>query len=259
MFHKPLLFSVLFFSVLSVFDISGVLQAGTYEGPFIVRIIDAQNKEPVVGALITFSGQKGKTISGSSDEMGWVQIDRFPFTEEDDQEGRIGFTVSAEGYSQLIDKSPVYQKRLMMSRKNLAQESIRIVLSWGKYPRDLDGHLYFDDHHVYWNAKNKHWSAYQDVDHRWSFGPETITINRVLDATRYTYIVHDYSNRHIQGTSLAESDARVQIYKGKDSQLVNTFYISPDQPGNVWYVFEIGPTKKLNEINRVDFVDYNNW
>jgi hypothetical protein len=237
----------------------GKLNAGTYEGPFVVRIMDAQNKKPVSGAIISFSGDKGEKISGVSNEMGWVQISDFPFTEEDDKEGKIYFTVSADGYSQLKDRSPVYQKRLMMSKKNLAPESFRIVLSWGKYPKDLDGHLFFDQGHVYWNAPKDHWSASLDVDHRESFGPETITISEIIEGAHYTYVVHDYTNRYEQGTALSGSDARVHVYQGEESELIETFYITPNQPGNIWYVFGMGPERKIKAVNKVDQVDYNSW
>lgn len=235
------------------------LQAGTYEGPFVVRILDAQNKMPVEGAAITFSGAGGKTVTGFSDARGWVQIADFPFTEEDDAKGDITFSVSADGFGLLEDRSPVYQKRLMLSRKNLTPESYRIVLSWGHVPDDLDSHLFFNGKHIYWNAQDGTNNARQDVDHRERFGPETITIGQVKKGTRYRYVVQDYSNRYRNDHWLSASDARVQLYGGEDSGLIKTFYVPPNRKGNIWYVFEITKRGKIKEINKLGYIDYKSW
>jgi hypothetical protein len=81
----------------------------------------------------------------------------------------------------------------------LSAGEIRIVLTWGSTPTDLDSHLTGptlgeDRFHVYWlepGSVNTGPFAALDVDDITSFGPETITIYQRREGT-YRYTVHDY-------------------------------------------------------------------
>jgi hypothetical protein len=121
---------------------------------------------------------------------------------------------------------------------------IRIVLTWGSSPPDLDAHLTGPDtaggrFHVYWNNRlNPDVAPYAglDVDNTTDGGfPETITITR-LNAGNYRFSVHDYTDKDSASTTkLGASGATVVLY---DSTSVQTFYV-PSGTGNLWTVFEL--------------------
>ena len=124
---------------------------------------------------------------------------------------------------------------------------IRIVLTWGENPRDLDAHLTGPNadpsrFHVYYPSVSRGNTgaspfAKLDVDDTSSFGPETITITR-LNSGAYRYSVHDYTNRNVASTSaLGNSGAKVELYTPANAA-PTTFFV-PNQSGNLWTVFEL--------------------
>ena len=122
----------------------------------------------------------------------------------------------------------------------LDADQIRIVLTWGESPRDLDSHMTGELYdgtlfQTSFRSKRSHRgdSYYElDVDDTSSFGPETTTISKPIDGL-YTFSVFNYSYR--TGAPLAESNAMVRVYFGTQ-QLPFTFYV-PNEPGNAWDVF----------------------
>jgi len=123
----------------------------------------------------------------------------------------------------------------------LPENEVRIVLTWGETPPDLDSHLVkIKDgqiqYHVYYS--NMHPTDEADLDHddTTSFGPETITIHNLDTNATYKYYVHDYSNGgNHQDEQLANSQATVKVYWGDRTY---TYYV-PNGIGNAWKVFEI--------------------
>jgi hypothetical protein len=123
-----------------------------------------------------------------------------------------------------------------------SENEIRVVLSWGANPSDLDSHLYGPDgngsrFHIAYNAKGSLSSAPYaglDVDNTNSFGPETITVVRQHDGT-YRYAVHHYGG---SGT-ISQSGAVVQVYRG--STLLGRFEppAGASGSGDIWNVFEL--------------------
>jgi hypothetical protein len=117
----------------------------------------------------------------------------------------------------------------------LVQGQLRIVLTWGVDPADLDAHLFgplpgsTSRFHVYWGHLIESPYAQLDHDERSGFGPETITITQ-LTPGQYTYSVHHYSG----AGSIATSGALVRVFSG--SQLVAQF-TPPNQQGLTWNVF----------------------
>lgn len=87
-----------------------------------------------------------------------------------------------------------------------------IKLTWGAGPSDLDSHLTAPDGtHIYFSSKGTLVSdpyANLDVDDTSSYGPEVITIRKLMVGT-YTYSVHNYSG----GTnpSITSSPAHVEL------------------------------------------------
>jgi hypothetical protein len=130
----------------------------------------------------------------------------------------------------------------------------RFVLSWGSAPSDLDAHLTGPfpasaaRFHVYWDSPG---SATQspfaelDVDARFGFGPETITLTQQIPGV-YRFFVDNFSGE----SPLSASAARVDVYQG--NTLVQQFF-PPQQSGNFWTVFEINGSvlTPINVINSV--------
>jgi len=124
---------------------------------------------------------------------------------------------------------------------------IRIVLTWGSVPSDLDSHLTGPNadatrFHVYYGARGSTTAApfaALDIDDVSSFGPETITITQ-FNSGNYRYSVHDYSDRFSStSTALGTSGARVDVYT--PNGLPQSFFV-PNQPGTLWTVFEMTGT-----------------
>ena len=125
--------------------------------------------------------------------------------------------------------------------------SVKIRLTWGLDPRDLDSHLVGPSvlvpgttFHVYFSDKGSLTAApfaSLDVDDTSSFGPEVITINRMIPGT-YSYSVHHYSG---SGTILS-SAARVELTVNGSM----TVFVPPQPPagntlpsGTRWNVFNL--------------------
>jgi hypothetical protein len=135
---------------------------------------------------------------------------------------------------------------------------MRIVLTWGEEPHDLDSHLKTPEiegqrHHIYWDAKGDSAHApyvWLDIDDVSSFGPETITIYRPF-AGVYQYFVHNYSQFvDEEAPNLTASGGMVQIYDR--SGLRQTFRIPGEGDGLFWYVCDIDlEVNNIIEINRI--------
>lgn len=97
---------------------------------------------------------------------------------------------------------------LVLSSTNAA---ISIQLTWGASPSDVDSHLYLPDGtHVYFGEKGSLAQAPYanlDVDDTSSFGPEVITVTRLMVGT-YTYHAHNYTGTYAPG--LTGSPVRVE-------------------------------------------------
>ena len=128
----------------------------------------------------------------------------------------------------------------------LTGSDIRIVLTWGANPADLDSHLTgpisgTTRFHVYYPSSSRRYPvstsspaiAILDTDDRDGYGPETITLSQTIGGV-YRYSVHDYSNRSSSSsTALGSSGAQVRVYKG--ASLVATYNV-PNSGGTLWTV-----------------------
>lgn len=135
----------------------------------------------------------------------------------------------------------------------LSGSDMRIVLTWGASPSDLDSHLTgpisgsSSRFHVYFANKSAT-RVNLDVDDTESYGPETVTIGEFLPGI-YRYSVHDFSNlRSFDSTALSNSGAQVKVFQG--SSLVTTFNVPTGQVGTLWTVFEMdGATRTITPKN----------
>jgi hypothetical protein len=129
----------------------------------------------------------------------------------------------------------------------LNENEIRIILTWGLYPYDLDSHLTgpipesSDRFHVFFSDEYYYYVdelyANLDVDDVTSYGPETVTIYHQTNGL-YRYSVHDFTNRlSTYSLDLANSGAQVRLYRG--SELLHAFNVPANAEGTLWTVFEM--------------------
>ena len=134
-----------------------------------------------------------------------------------------------------------------------APDTIRISLTWGESPSDLDSHLVgptvegTDQFHVWYSNKNytynNLYAADLDHDDTSSYGPEITTIYRRTPG-EYYFLVHDYStgsNREVpDSTAMAASGAIVRLYYGdSDHKQQKEYHINPSTSGAYWTVFKL--------------------
>lgn len=176
-------------------------------------------------------------------------------TAKTDSSGRYSLTLPLGNYTILASKSGFISANINIVVKDgttadqngsispvISGDSFRIVLTWGENPRDLDSHIRGslsngNPFHVYFGSKSASDNGVTicalDVDDRYSYGPETITLTTNTEHPYY-YYVHRYAG----SGSLATSEAQVKVYQGES--LLATFNVPTDQNnGDYWNVFAI--------------------
>lgn len=147
-------------------------------------------------------------------------------------------------------------------------ELIRVVLTWGEVPEDLDSHMTgpvgngAGRFHIYFANKNAYYYdeddnetpvADLDVDDTSSYGPETVTLRQTSTDDTYSYYVHDYTNRSADDSdALSLSGAQVTVYKG--STVLRTFNVPAGRGGTLWHVFDYNA--RTNTITPVNTMEY---
>lgn len=133
----------------------------------------------------------------------------------------------------------------------LISGELRLVLTWGQDPRDLDSHLWLPPetpyHIAYFRGGSEEACPFArlDIDDTSSFGPETITMAQRFAGT-YLYAVHRFSGI---GT-LSGSGAQVQAFDS--TGLLATFTAPATGAGDWWQVLTIdGTTGAITEINQI--------
>lgn len=215
------------------------------------EIVNAVNKEPVPNAQVRVVG---KNLSASTNDDGWFRLEGAPPGEVPIEVSAPGFT--AERFNWELAPGSERAIRVVLS-PGLEEGQVRIVLTWGEKPADLDAHLKGplpdgDQFHIYFHQKGDLKSkefVRLDVDDRDGEGPETITVLGVLPGT-YHYFVHDYSSRdNAQSSALARSGAEVKVYQGGQTY---RFQAGHDRVGNVWNVCSIEVTPDGAVVNKID-------
>ena len=132
---------------------------------------------------------------------------------------------------------------------------MRIELTWGEIPYDLDAHLWdVNNNHLYypysptWGGTSPISGAWLDRDDMSSYGPENIRIeyfNQSGTYDSYLYAVYNYSN--------TQSSATVTVKVFLEGNTVpHEVYTKAGFDGSVhwWKVFEIDPeTEAITDIN----------
>jgi len=119
-------------------------------------------------------------------------------------------------------------------------DAISIKLTWGAKPVDVDSHLFAPDGtEIYYGSKGSLGTdpfANLDVDDTTGFGPEVVTIRKLMVGT-YTYALKNYSGTYDPG--MTRSPVRVELNnKGTISVFGPT---AGEVPGstNWWTVFKL--------------------
>lgn len=222
----------------------------TGTGSVTGRITDAVSGNPVEGAMLRFRqgihNTEGSFVAETTSDMGgnYSMLDTL-------SSGQYTAEISHAGYITDYITVLILGGQLLGNQNGTISPEptpgeVRIVLSWGEFPRDLDSHLTgplgdnsVERFHVYFAAKGSEISSpytILDIDDTSSYGPETITIKSQFRGT-YRYSVHDYSNRGaVNSVALANSGAKVVIYQsGSEPRTFNV----PAGVGTLWTVFEL--------------------
>lgn len=192
-----------------------------------------------------------------------------------DSNGNYEVTLDPGNYTAIVTKDEYLQNKSTItivssktkSNQNcsltpiLKEGEIRVILTWGATPSDLDSHLVGPTpdgkkFHIFYSNKNYNYNStlYDnlDLDDTSSYGPETTSVYVGVNGT-YTYYVHDFSNRGSSNSSkLANSNAQVKLYIwNKEEPIV---YNVPNLEGTLWKVFSInnGEITVYNEMSYVN-------
>ena len=206
-------------------------------------VLDAETGNPIAGADVTLTDNVGHSYTAVTDQSGNYSVSG-PVVDQ----GTV--TIEQEGSitsSFLVPAGEDTNGGVTAISEVLEETDMRIVVTWGESPRDMDNHLWLYDtengnelDHIYYRDMSHDLGegnvVQQDVDDTNGGGPETITIPNYQDADMH-YSVHNYTSRSwdVDGVE----DVQVQVFVG--DTLVETFSpdLSENPSGDHWHVFDI--------------------
>lgn len=229
----------------------------TLVGPADVEgsVVNAQTGDGIAGATVEFlrqaEGQGGPPVLGR--EFSVTTNANGGFTIADAPAGYFTVVVNHPGFveTRIPDvelTSGVIRLTPVAATTAPTPGSLRVILSWGQDPGDLDAHLTGPDgaggrFHVYYASPSFGGSSLDrdDVDGQ---GPETMTVDTSVDGT-YRFSVHNFSDQSAAGgLGIAQEQTRIQIFD--PSGLIETYIpwsFPATQPtatsGNTLRVFEL--------------------
>lgn len=227
------------------------MNAGAYAADVSIDILSATVKDKrIEGASVTLQRNDAQSVSGITNTSGSISLG----TSFADNKDAL-LIVKKEGYSNLVVKCPCAGMTYAISPVMTNLDGMRVVLSWGEKPFDLDSHLIFPGGHIYFDSKEGT-DANLDVDDTDSYGPETVTISKKHFGESYIYAVQDYSNKGLPNSNyLSASKAKVFVYVG--SSLVRSYSVPAGKRGNIWTVFKLNPNGEFEDINSVTSANFN--
>lgn len=227
------------------------MNAGAYAADVSIDILSATVKDKrIEGASVTLQRNGAQSVSGITNTSGSISLG----TSFADNKDAL-LIVKKEGYSNLVVKCPCAGMTYAISPVMTNLDGMRVVLSWGEKPLDLDSHLIFPGGHIYFDSKEGT-DANLDVDDTDSYGPETVTISKKHFGESYIYAVQDYSNKGLPNSNyLSASKAKVFVYVG--SSLVRSYSVPAGKRGNIWTVFKLNPNGEFEDINSVTSANFN--
>lgn len=241
--------------------------------PQIALIQKSEETGEVEGYII--NSLDGSTVQGASIRIKTKDGGKEVQTSSTGTEGSYSFRVasgyyrvevSAPGFRDVVEEIPVFGGETA-NGQNIAMTpflkdgEIRIVLTWGERPQDLDSHLLgpksdgkkFHTAYYYKEVKeNGVVMANLDLDDTSSYGPETTTIYKAVPGT-YSFLVHDYTNGgNGSSTALAHSGVGVKVYIGDKDPA--EYYVPPSLVGTVWHVFDIEDGQLRKPATEMQFI-----
>ena len=227
------------------------INADVYAADVKIDILSATVKDKrIEGASVTLQRNGAQSVSGTTNASGSINLGS---SFADDQDALL--IVKKEGYSNLVVKCPCAGMTYAISPVMTSLDGMRVVLSWGEKPFDLDSHLIFPGGHIYFDSKEGT-DANLDVDDTDSYGPETVTISKTHFGESYIYAVQDYSNKGLPNSNyLSASKAKVFVYVG--GSLVRSYSVPAGKRGNIWTVFKLNPNGEFEDINSVTTANFN--
>ena len=203
-------------------------------GALSLWITDCDTGEGIEGALVAIEN----VGSTKSDADG---VAAFPILED----GTYNFIIQHDDYVLTKDSFEVFVGSIFFNKysipKKVEYQYIKIILDWGKNPKDLDIHLIKENgYHISFRDKKRSddgtvWLDRDDMD---GFGPETITITELDNAAVYRCFVFNWSKQHeTSGFSLSQSGTRIRVYA--DNKFIRTYTVPAQERGVTWQVFGI--------------------
>ena len=208
------------------------------------QILDADN-QPVSGMTITFrqdwfttTGPILKTLVTDQDGRYRIALPPGKYTGDLTKQGFLDSSLYL-----LIESNGAISGQDKKAVRIPQAEETRIVLYWGQFPQDLDSHLVGptpDENMFHTRYLNKayHYNGQKyvdlDIDHTQSWGPETTTIRHDVTGT-YRFYVHNYSGNHLEGKTLRDSGATIEVYRGSSTVPVKSYQIPSGAGDELYY------------------------
>ena len=226
----------------------GACSCAAIATPINLEVLDATIKDRrIADAQVLLQKNGEQTVYGQTDAQGRLQLNP-TFTAD----GNSLLIIKKTGFSNLVVKCPCEGMTYALSPVMANLDGMRIVLTWGEYPSDLDSHLVYPQNHIYFGNQQGA-DAELDVDDTDSYGPETITLSKKRFGESYIYAVQDFSNHNEANSQwLMNSQAKVFVYVGQS--LVRTYDVPQNQRGNLWTVFRLNPNGDFEDINTMESI-----
>lgn len=212
---------------------------------------------PISGALICFDG----TTCVTTDAAGEYNLGPLP-------SGFQRLTATKDGFYPLTNGAVVTAGQSAILNFALSPNffetnmRLRIVLTWDPTPswaplgtpNDLDAHLWLQATlpvHVYSDPAARgdctnYPNACLEVDFTNGYGPESIAIRQLENATYY-YGVLNYYNGYLGVPPLTQSSAVVQVYD--EDGLLREYSVPSFGEGDFWYIFSMDGGGNISETN----------
>ncbi len=202
---------------------------------------NATNDAPLAGVEVCVSGT---AICGTTGGAGTYTIADVPTGEQTFAYTRAGFT-ALEEIATITEGTATTQNTAMSPQ--LAVGDLRIVLTWGATPSDLDSYLWVPSgSQIYYSNQGSLTGApfaKLDVDDTDGFGPETISIAQLSTGT-YSFAV-----KALGGGAFVPSETTVRVY---DSTGLIGEFVPPTGSGNWWRVFTMnGSTGDIAAVETI--------
>ncbi|WP_250598920.1 YfaP family protein [Flavobacterium amniphilum] len=240
---KKCILAILFFSLTQAFYAQSSKE---------ILVLSAVVKDKVIpGAQVIFQKNGEQSIPLVTNQSGKVTI---PAEYQD--ETNLTIIIKKEGYSTLVSKCPCGGLTYAISPVMEELDGMRIVLSWGSSPNDLDSHLSYEGGYVCYYKKDAS-QANLDVDDTDSYGPETITITKKIQGKKYVYAVHNFTDKDNGNNNRLSTISRAKVYVYIGNTLVRTFTPPANTKGTVWIPFLIDENGNLVDVN--EFKNASSW